>query len=119
MSSVNVSARSRFGFACGARLSCALLTFIILVTRAVAQPESRWPALSALVLAGCVTILWYVPAFVAEGYSFGFVKVLVPEWWGGWGLPARWVYKNIYLFGLPAVVGGTLVLVRRGERPLR
>jgi hypothetical protein len=108
-----------FGLACGARLSCVLPCTAILTVRAITVPGSWRQAALALTVAGLVTILCYIPAFVVSGYRFGFVTYLVPDWWGGWSVVARFVYKNIYLFGLQTCIAAALILARRKDSPWR
>jgi len=46
-----------------------------------------------------LSIFLYLPAFIAANYSFGFLTYVIGNWTFS-GYASRFIYKNIYLFGL-------------------
>ncbi|MCG8545849.1 MAG: hypothetical protein MJE12_16745 [Alphaproteobacteria bacterium] len=68
-------------------------------------------------LTGVLSTALYVPAFIAAGYSLGFLTYVI----GDWGLMAhvaRYLFKNVYLFGLLFCLGLFAVLLTGGARRL-
>lgn len=60
-------------------------------------------AVRRIVVSGCLScflcLLLFVPAFVSAGYSFGFMTYFIGDW-GWFEHVTRFIYKNIYLFGI-------------------
>ena len=111
-----------FALALGSRLGnlpmLAVLFFIFIVHhyRQGDLAMVRRFILSGL-LTGVFSMALYVPAFIAAGYSLDFLTYVI----GDWGLMAhiaRYLFKNVYLFGLLFCLGLLAVLVAGGAKRL-
>ena len=93
-------------FACAAssRLS-NLLTIAILYCYFIYRHYKRQNSAAVVgvflsgLLASCLICVFYIPSFIAAGYSFGFITH-GPILFTLFGYVSRVIYKNIYLFGL-------------------
>jgi hypothetical protein len=65
-----------------------------------------------LFIAGCIAL--YLPIFLASGMTFSFLTY-APDHSGMMGAIARFLYKNIYLWGLPAVAILLIVLFQERQ----
>ncbi len=97
-----VAAAAMLGLAVGIRLSSILLAGPVLVWELVERPRDAklW---AIAVLATGIGAALYIPEFVASGNSFGFFTYYL----GAWTLTdrlGRFIYKNIYFWGLPATI---------------
>ena len=111
-----------FALALGSRLgnlpmaAALYLIFIVHHYREGDVAMVRRIILSGL-LTGVLSTALYVPAFIAAGYSLGFLTYVI----GDWGLMAhvaRYLFKNVYLFGLLFCLGLLAVLLTGGARRL-
>jgi hypothetical protein len=96
-----------FGLAIGIRLASSLLVGTALLAYLLERPGDPELWLIALVTAAVGAAL-YIPEFIAANYSLAFLTYY-PRAFGFWGYVGRFVYKNIYLWGVPA--SGLLVFV--------
>lgn len=93
-----------FAFAASSRLSSVMIIGIIyLYYLYIRFKESNFKEMTRLLLSGCLmvilTILFFVPSYIAAGYTFDFFSYGYPDR-DFFGLLSRFLYKNIYLFGL-------------------
>lgn len=100
-----------FGLAIALRLQSLL--FVVCAYGFVArEPDtrSRWlaPAASSALLGA----LAYLPPFAAAGYSLDFARAMVggPELWSLTARLGRFVYKNVYFWGLQGTLALALVV---------
>jgi hypothetical protein len=95
-------AAAMLGLAIGMRLSSVLLVAPLLTFEIIARPRDVNLLLSA-VLTIAIGAAFYVPAFVASGNSFAFLTYYVGAWsWADY--LGRFLYKNVYFWGLPAAL---------------
>lgn len=104
-----------FALAISSRLSNTLIIGIIylyFIYIRHKEPESRngIRLVGSGVLAGCLTALLFLPPYIAAGETFGFFTYKIGSWTFAEYL-SRFVYKNIYLFGLAPFLwlGGMLI----------
>lgn len=113
------------GIAVGTRLGSIVLPFAMLIAWGVRRDRPLAPLAKAL-LAGAVTgAALYIPPFAHANYTLEFLT-FSKEPMGLWGYVARFVYKNIYFWGLPAslvllaaVIRFSGRIVRRMRQPVR
>ena len=98
------------GLAVGARLSAAAPVIAFILAVVMGSDRRAKPLGIAASIAVVVAALCYVPPFVTSGYSTSFIGYSVPDWWGGWTVIARFIYKNIYLVGLQTCVAVAVVI---------
>ena len=106
-------AAAMLGLAVGIRLSSVFLAGPLLLWELAERPRDArlWVA---GVLATAIGAALYLPEFIASGDSFGFLTYYL----GVWSLTAhlgRFIYKNVYFWGLPATVlllGLTPIVIR-------
>jgi hypothetical protein len=106
-----------FGLAIGARLSSVVFVTALLVSYLVAREPDRIQVLFSAVISAIVGSLMYIPSYIHAGSSLGFLTYFMDEWdWTGY--LARFVYKNIYFWGLQTVVALLFItpLIIRGLR---
>lgn len=93
-------AAAMLGLAVGIRLSSVLLAGPFLIWEIIERPREAQLWMAAT-LATAIGAMLYTPEFVVSGNSFGFLTYYVGEW----TLPdhvGRFIYKNVYFWGLPA-----------------
>lgn len=95
-----LGAAAMLGLAVGIRLSSVFLAGPLLFWELIERPREAklWEA-AAFATAFGATL--YIPQFVASGNSFGFLTYYL----GAWTLTdhlGRFIYKNVYFWGLPA-----------------
>jgi len=97
-----LAAAAMLGLAVGIRLTSVLLVAPLLIWELAKKPRDlrMW---FAAVLATAIGIACYVPAFLHAGDSMSFLTYYVGDWsiaeYAG-----RFIYKNIYFWGLPAAM---------------
>ena len=95
-------AAALLGLAVGIRLSSILLAGPVLLWKLSERP--RDPKLwAAAALATAIGAALYIPEFLSSGNSFGFLTYYL----GAWTLRdhlGRFIYKNVYFWGLPATM---------------
>lgn len=95
-----------FGLSVGCRLSSLFLVFAFFLTeltfhfRPFFQEKRR---LAAAALAGILGALTYLPVYIFAGRNFSFLTYFIGDW-TYYEFAVRFVYKNIYFWGLPAFV---------------
>jgi hypothetical protein len=97
-----VGAAIMLGLAVGIRLSSVLLVGPLFALEALVHPRDAQIRRTG-VLATAIGAALYLPEFVAAGYSFGFLTC----YRGAWTLTdylGRFIYKNVYFWGLPATI---------------
>jgi hypothetical protein len=97
-----LAAAVMLGLAVGIRLSSMLLVAPLLIWELAKKPRDLRTWLTAI-LATAIGIACYVPAFSHAGNSISFLTYYV----GDWSMAeyvGRFIYKNIYFWGLPAAV---------------
>jgi hypothetical protein len=92
-----------FGLAAGARMSSGLFVMALAASYFITREEEKYHVFASSALGGFVGVLMYVPSFIAAGYTLDFFTYYIDDWTGIEHL-ARFVYKNIYLFGLQTSV---------------
>jgi hypothetical protein len=97
-----LAAAAMLGLAVGIRLSSALLAGPLLIGALVERPRDAnlW---TAAILAAAIGAALYLPEFVASENSLGFLTYYL----GAWTLTdhlGRFIYKNVYFWGLPATI---------------
>ena len=109
-----------FALAVSARLSVApIMAAIYLLWLFHAGPgRGRLRPVASGAVAAVATLLLYVPAWLSAGRTLGFLGYDI----GAWGLAgsvARFAYKNVYLWGLPAalLLAAGVVRAWRRRRP--
>jgi len=94
------SAGAMLGLAVGIRMSSVLLAGPFLIWEIIDHPREikLWIAAA---LATAVGAMLYVPEFVASGHSLDFLTYYIGAWTMT-GHLGRFIYKNVYFWGLPA-----------------
>ena len=95
-------AGAMLGLAIGIRLSSVLLVGALLSWFIVERPRDKKLRTAAAITAAFGAAL-YFPEFRASGYSFRFLTYYLGNW-GLLGEIGRFLYKNVYFWGLPASV---------------
>ena len=95
-------AAAMLGLAVGIRLSSVFLAGPFLVWEIVGRPRKAKLWMTAA-LATAIGAMLYLPEFVASGHSLGFLTYYIGAWTMT-GHLGRFVYKNVYFWGLPAAV---------------
>jgi hypothetical protein len=103
------------GFAIGARLSNVVVVAIICAYYLWMELRERGPVEAARFVAvgGLVAAagaLFYVPSFVSSDYTFAFLTYYIGDW-SWFDHLARFVYKNLLLFGLPLLAAVAVISV--------
>lgn len=95
-----------FGLSIGSRLSSFVAVIGILAFFWFTAKEDRRKIILATVVSGILSMLFYVPSLINAHYTLGFLAPLVggSEFWTPILRIGRFVYKNIYLWGLPASI---------------
>ncbi len=105
--------------AVGTRLSSFIAAGIFLIYPLRAYPKDRLRVVAAGAVAIVIGALCYLPSFRQAGYTTAFLHAGVSqgEMWSTKMKLGRFVYKNIYLWGLPATLVGaglcTMIVFRR------
>ncbi len=94
------SAAAMLGLAVGIRLSSVFLAGPFLVWELIARPREAKLWMTAT-LTTAIGAMLYIPEFVASGHSLGFLTYYIGAWTVT-GHVGRFIYKNVYLWGLPA-----------------
>jgi hypothetical protein len=87
-------------------------------------PEDRKKLLIASAASGLLAALFFIPSFASMNYTFEFMNVSVnvgePSLWTPYLRVGRFVYKNIYLWGLAGslIILGALLFYARDFRAL-
>ncbi len=92
-------AATMLGLAVGTRLSSILLAGPLLIWELIEHPREAQLWMAAA-LATAIGATLYIPEFLASGYSFEFLTYYIGEWTVT-GHVARFIYKNVYFWGLP------------------
>ncbi|MBN2181533.1 MAG: hypothetical protein JW715_06440 [Sedimentisphaerales bacterium] len=92
-----------FATSLSARLSNSLIVFAIYVGYLIfylinGDKKAFTKLVVSIPLAMIITILFYVPSYIAYGNSFQFLEYGIGDW-NYFGHFARFIYKNIYLMG--------------------
>lgn len=82
----------------------AVIAFAFYAPYLKQQQELRQRFFQAVVLFLVGSALLYLPVFIASGMTFSFLGFASETSGGTFGVIARFLYKNIYLWGLPAFV---------------
>ena len=90
------------GLAVGIRVSSILLAGPVLVWQLIERPRDAQLWMAAA-LATALGAALYLPEFIVSGNSFGFLTYYVGTW-SLTGHLGRFLYKNIYFWGLPATI---------------
>lgn len=92
------------GLAIGTRLTSAIAVAVLLIAFLVTERDARPRVLVGAVLAGLLGAVAYVPAWLASGRTFAFLAPSLggPEHWTAALRAGRFLYKNLYFWGLPA-----------------
>jgi hypothetical protein len=95
-------AAAMLGLSAGIRLSSVLLVGPLLIWELIGRPRDArlW---AAAALATVIGATLYIPEFVASGNSLRFLTYYL----GAWTLTdhlGRFIYKNVYFWGLPATI---------------
>jgi len=97
-----LGAAAMLGLSVGIRLSSVFLAGPLLLWELIERPcDVRLR--EAVALATAIGATLYIPQFVAAGNSFGFLTYYL----GAWTLTdhvGRFIYKNVYFWGLPATI---------------
>lgn len=88
------------GLGVGGRLTAGLIVAGFVMSALWSRDRPIRAVAHVAVVSVLTTAACYFPAFASSSYDFRFLHYTVPDWWGGWGLVARFVYKNIYFVGL-------------------
>jgi len=102
------------GLALGSRLSNALIVLVLYLAVIMFHylDGNRRQALRVFasgILGVLVTAILFVPVFIASGHTLGFLTYAIGDWTFIENV-ARFLYKNLYLFGVAFFVGLALVL---------
>ena len=106
-----------FALAASSRMSSVLAIGIIyLYYFHIRYKENDFKEMTRLFLSGCLlsllTILLYLPSYIAEDYTFRFFTYYIPDW-SFVGHLSRFIYKNIYLVGMwPFVLISTMTTLK-------
>ena len=113
-----------FGLSFGCRLSSFLLVFTFFLTEVIFHFKAfvtDWRRVGAAVLTNIVAVACYFGCFVFAGYNLSFLTYYIGDWTYFQYL-VRFIYKNVYFWGLPAfLLLAALVLLtlirarKRGE----
>ncbi len=99
------------GLAIGTRLASFVAIFVFLLYALLAQPRDRVRVAAAGLIIAVIALPCYIPSFIWAGHTLGFLH---PNIGGGlWSLKgyiARFVYKNLYLWGLPGALALCVIL---------
>jgi hypothetical protein len=96
------SAAAMLGLAVGIRLSSVFLTGPLLLWALFEKPWSLRPW-GAAALATAIGLALYLPEFISSGNSLSFLTYY-PGAWNMQGEIGRFIYKNVYFWGLPATI---------------
>jgi hypothetical protein len=113
------------GLAVGCRLSSLLVAVLLLAYAWVRSPGKRWPVVMGASLTFLMGILAYILPWDFSEWRWSFWKVSAGSstLWSPLMQVGRFVYKNIYFWGLLAVVFGVVMVflamrnIRRWSRP--
>lgn len=110
-----------FGLSVGCRLSSVFLVSAFFLTELVFHFREFFgekKRLAAAFTAGILAALTYVPVYIFAGRNFSFLTYYIGDW-SFFEYAARFVYKNIYFWGLPAFIfllGFTALNIFSAER---
>lgn len=94
-----VGAGVLLGLSIGTRLSSILFVIAFAVSSFLTRETGRKEILLTAIISIGIGALLYIPSFVWAGYSLRFLTYAIGDW--DWiGYLARFVYKNIYFWGL-------------------
>jgi hypothetical protein len=97
-----IGAGAMLGLSAGIRMSSMLLAGLLLLWAIIERPRDPKVWMTS-VFAGAVGAAFYLPEFLASGNSFGFLTYYIGPWtWTEY--LGRFIYKNIYFWGLPAAI---------------
>lgn len=97
------------GLSGGARLLSGLAVAAIFLTYYAIKPELRKTLVWVAFLTLGISAICYIPSFLWAGNSFKFLGYLQGDWTLAQRI-GRFVYKNIYFWGLQTCVAGILLL---------
>lgn len=108
------AAGAMLGLAIGIRLSSIVLVTAVLIYALAGRPRDTrlWAAAG---MASVVGAALYIPEFIASGDTLGFVTYY-PGAWNFTERLGRFIYKNVYFWGLPAtlfLLAATPIVIRR------
>lgn len=94
------------GLSVGSRLSSFIAAIGIFVFLWLTAKNDRQKIILSAVICGISSILFYLPSFINANYTFNFLNPGIggPEFWTPYLRLGRFVYKNIYFWGLPAFI---------------
>ncbi len=94
------------GLSVGSRLSSFIAAIGIFVFLWLTAKDKRKQIVWAGFLCGVSSALFYLPSFINAGYTFIFLTPGVGglEFWTFYLRAGRFIYKNIYFWGLPAFI---------------
>jgi len=97
-----LSAAAMLGLSVGIRLSSVLLAAPLLIWELFERPREvrLW---AAAALAAAISAALYLPEFVASGNTLRFLTYYSDRWTLAQHL-GRFIYKNVYFWGLPATI---------------
>jgi hypothetical protein len=109
-----------FGLAIAVRSTSFIAAGLVLGYALLGRPDDRRRVLVAGVVAVALGGLFYLPPFRQAGYSLAFLKPMTggAEFWTPKLRAARFVYKNLYFWGLAAALALPVLLLMGWRRLL-
>ncbi len=115
------------GLAVGFRLASGLPAGCLLAFSLLREPRPRLRVVAAGIVAAAFGAAWYVPSLIHSGWTFSFLHAQLGDarLWTPEMRLGRFLFKNTYLWGLPASIllllsimriGRTLSAQRRSDR---
>lgn len=92
-----------WGLAIGTRLSSVLFVSVLLFAYFFNKKQDKNKVLLSVCISAIIGAIFYILPFLHAGCTFGFFTYYIGEW--NWiGHLARFVYKNIYFWGLQTCI---------------
>ncbi len=92
-----------WGLAIGARLPSVLFIIVLLFAYFFNKKPDKNKVLLSVCISAIIGIICYIPPFLYAGCTFGFFTYYMGQW--NWiGHLSRFVYKNIYFWGLQTCI---------------
>ncbi|MFC1563606.1 hypothetical protein ACFL6G_01660 [candidate division KSB1 bacterium] len=98
-----------FGFAVGARLSSGIFIGILFFSIFITDRRKFSSLLLPAVITGIIGALFYIPSFISAGYTMKFMSYHIGDW-SWFGYVGRFIYKNIYFWGLQVIILFTFLI---------
>ena len=94
------------GLAVGFRLASVLPAGCLLLFHVLAAPRARLRVLVGGAVAAVFGAAWYLPSLIHSGWTFSFLHAQLgdPRLWTPEMQLGRFLFKNVYLWGLPASI---------------